>query len=298
MSRIILDTDIGTNADDAVALSLALKSPEIILEGVTTVYGNVITRASIAHKINRLCGQSTKIYPGIELPLLRNRKVFWTGIEDELVGEWERDFELSTKHAVDYMVETVMEHPREITLVGIGPLTNIAAALIREPQIARNVKEIVLMGGVTRLGSNGIHIETHEHNVKCDPEAAFVVFSSGAPIVMIGLDVTRQLVFSREENDKFASCGTPLALTLTKMIEKYMNYMKRDFSYMCDPLAISLLLDRSLVETKKMNVRVEYDHREMTGQTIAELSEDGNVEVALEVDYDKFFKLLKRRVFS
>ena len=213
-------------------------------------------------------------------------------------GEQKEDFQFPMQHAVEFIIETVMKHPGEITLVPIGPLTNIATALIREPKISSYVKEIVIMGGVTRLGSNRMKLETMEHNVKCDPEAASVVFSSGAPIVMIGLDVTRQLIFSKEKNQEFTACGTPLAQALTKMIDKYMNYMNRDFSYMCDPLAISVLIDRSLVQTEQMKVHVEYDHREMVGQTIAELSEEGNVQVALEVDYDRFFQLLLKRVFS
>ncbi len=259
MTKIILDTDIGTNADDAVALSLALKSREIMIEGVTTVYGDVFARAAIAHNIVQLCGeQQIKIYPGIEKPLLQKRKVYWTGIEED-VGKQKEDFQFPMQHAVEFIIETVMKHPGEITLVPIGPLTNIATALIREPKISSYVKEIVIMGGVTRLGSNRMKLETMEHNVKCDPEAASVVFSSGAPIVMIGLDVTRQLIFSKEKNQEFTACGTPLAQALTKMIDKYMNYMNRDFSYMCDPLAISVLIDRSLVQTEQMKVHVEYD---------------------------------------
>ncbi|MGP7818806.1 nucleoside hydrolase [Niallia sp. 01092] len=298
MSKIILDTDIGTNADDAVALSLALKSPEIEVVGVTTVYGDVLARAQVAHQIIQLGGESQiPIYLGIEKPLLQKRKIYWTGLEHD-GAELKDDFCKSEKHAVDFIIETIMNNPEGITLVPIGPLTNIATALIREPKIASYVKEIILMGGVTRLGKNGTKLETMEHNVKCDPEAASVVFSSGAPIVMIGLDVTRQLIFSKEKNEEFAASGTPLANTLTKMIEDYMHFMNRDFSYMCDPLAISVLVNRSLVQTKQMNVHVEYDHRDMFGLTIAELSENGNVQVALEVDYDGVFELLMNRVFS
>lgn len=298
MSRIILDTDIGTNPDDAVALALAAKSKEIRIEGVTTVYGQVHIRARIAKKIMKLCGvEGIPVYPGIKEPLLRNRPIFRSGLEG--IGlSLEDEGEEQDKHAVDFIVETVMRHPGEITLVAIGPHTNIAAALIREPRISEYVKEIVVMGGVTRLARNGIHLSPIEHNIQCDPEAASVVFSCGAPIVMVGLDVTREALFSRKEKDVIASCGTPLAQTLASMMQTFMDYMKRDYSYMCDPFAIAALIDRTLIHTKRMDVRIHYDHREVTGQTIAELSRNGNVEVALEADILRFFILLYDRLFS
>lgn len=296
MQRIILDTDVGTNADDAVALSLILKSPEIQLEGITTVYGDVHKRGAIAQNILQLCdAKPINIYSGIELPLLRKRKV--TG---PIVGGMEaaEDFKPAQKHAVDFIIETIMENPKEITLVAIGPMTNIATAIIREPKMVENVKEMIIMGGVTRLGANGRYLETREYNVRSDPEAASVVFSSKAPIVMISLDVTRQLTFTRKENQEFARSGTPIGMLLSKQIKDYMDYMKRDFSYMCDPLAVAVLLDRSFIGTERVDIEVEYDHREMTGYTIAELNSQGSVEVALEVDYDRFFTLLRKGMYQ
>ncbi|MFD0677315.1 MULTISPECIES: nucleoside hydrolase [unclassified Paenibacillus] len=297
MNRIILDTDIGTDSDDAVALSLALRSPEIKLEGVTTVYGNVHVRAKIAKKIMALSGDSeVNVYPGVVQTLLHNREVFWAGIEGEGL-DIEDDSMKDVKHAVDYIIEMVMNNPGEITLVTIGPLTNIAAAIIREPRLVKNVKEIVMMGGVVRLGSSAVELPPIEHNVKCDPEAASLVFSSGAPILMVGLDVTRQVSITRQDKDDLAASGTPLAVTLTKQIEGYMDYRKRDFTFMHDPLAVALLVNRQLVTTRRMSIQVDYDHRHPTGITVGELNEEGNVEVCLEVDRDTFLKLLKERVF-
>ncbi|CAG7616450.1 Pyrimidine-specific ribonucleoside hydrolase RihB [Paenibacillus solanacearum] len=298
MSRMILDTDIGTDSDDAVALALAMRSPEITVEGVTTVYGNVIVRSKIAQKIMALSGAGeAPVYAGIVKPLLHNREVFWAGIEGEGLDLVD-DREEGTKHAVDYIIETVMGNPGEITLVTIGPLTNIAAAIIREPRVAKAVKEIVMMGGVTRLGSVGVELPAIEHNVKCDPEAASLVFSSGAKILMVGLDVTRQVSITRADKDELAASGTPLALTLTQQITGYMDYRKRDFTFMHDPLAVALLIRRDLVKTRKMDIRVDYDHRHPTGTTVGELNENGNVEVCLEVDRDAFLRLLRQRVFS
>lgn len=300
MEKIIIDTDVGTNADDAIAISLAAKSPEIQIIGVTTVYGNVEVRARIAKEMLRLCSRDdVPVYSGIEHTLLRNREIFWTGIEDTACSPKSTNAPAKPPgHAVDFIIQQIMEHPGEITLVTIGPLTNIAAALIREPDIASHVKRIVMMAGVTRLASNGMYLTHVEHNIKCDPEAASVVFSCGAPITMVGLDVTRQAIFTQEDVSRMANCGTPLALKLTEAIQSYMDYMQRDYSYMCDPLAVATLLDSTLVKTKRMKVRIEYDHRPHTGQTVAELSDDGNVDVCLEVDKERFFALLYNRVFS
>ncbi|MFB5269423.1 nucleoside hydrolase [Paenibacillus enshidis] len=298
MSRIILDTDIGTNADDAVALALALKSPEIRIAGITTVYGKVRTRALIAQKVLDLCGvRHIPVCPGIELPLLRNRPLLRAGIEGKGMHLEESGGKFD-KHAVDFIVQTVMENPGEITLVMIGPHTNVATAMIREPRIAECVKQIVMMGGVTRLAPNGSNLSPIEHNIQCDPEAATVVFASGAPILMLGLDVTRQAVFSREEADLMGTSGTLLTGTLVRMMHDFMDYMERDFSYMCDPLAIAVLLDPTLIRTKRMNIQVLYERGEFSGQTIAEASAAGNVETALELDTTRFFELLNQRLFS
>lgn len=298
MSRIILDTDIGTNADDAVALALALHSPEIRMEGITTVYGKVRTRAQIAQKVLNLCGVGQiPICPGIELPLLRNRPLLRAGIEGKgmHLDDGGNTFD---RHAVDFIVETIMQHPGEITLVMIGPHTNVATAMIREPRIAKYVKQIVMMGGVTRLASNGSELAPIEHNVQCDPEAAEIVFSSGAPILMLGLDVTRQAVFTRADADLMGRRGSPLTGTLVQMMHDFMDYMQRDFSYMCDPLAIAVLLDPTLIRTERMNIRVMYERGDFSGQTIAEASTVGNVETALEVDIPRYFELLNHRLFG
>jgi len=298
LNRIIIDTDIGTNADDAVAIALAAKSPEILVEGVTTVYGQVVERAQIASAILAMSGSgAVSVYPGIEQCLLRSRAVYWSGLEGKGLQLRDENVRLSD-HAVDFIRKTVMDNPGEITLVTIGPLTNIAAAIIREPAIAKQVKQIVMMGGVTRLGAGGIHLEYAEHNVKCDPEAASVVFGSGAPILMLGYDVTRQIVVTREEVAAMAACGTPLAETLTRLMVDHMDFLGRDFTFLNDPLTIGALLDRSIVRSERMNVWVEYDRRSDTALTIAELNEKGNVEVCLEAERQRFLTMLSDRLFS
>lgn len=296
MARMILDTDIGTDVDDAMALALAMRSPEIEIAGVTTVYGDVRLRARLAKKLLKLEGKGgVPVLAGIEQPLLRNREVWWPGHEGEgVLGDEAIPFE--EEHAVDFIVRTVMNHPGEITLAPIGPLTNVAAALIREPRVARNVKEIVLMGGVTRMADNGAELPPIEHNIKSDPEAAAVVFSSGAPIVMVGLDVTMKARIRRAEARLLARSGNPLNEALARLIEKWMDVIGQDWTAMHDPLAVALLADRSLCGMRRMKVSVEYDHRHPSGQTIAVADPTGNVDVCLEVDGPGFVKLLMERL--
>ncbi len=289
--RMILDTDIATDVDDAMALALAMRSPEIVLEGVTTVYGDVRLRASLAKKLLHLGGRGeVPVMAGIEKPLLHNREVWWPGHEGEgVLGDGDVPFD--DEHAVDFIIRTIMDNPGQITLVPIGPLTNIAAAIIREPRIAAHVKEIVLMGGVTRLADNGAELPAIEHNIKSDPEAASLVFSSGAPIVMVGLDVTMKVRIGRKEWSELKRSGDPANAALARLIERWFGVIGQDWTAMHDPLAVAMLVDRSLCRTKQMKVRIEYDRRHPSGQTIAEFDPAGNVAVCLDVD-DRFFVAL------
>lgn len=257
MEKIIIDTDIGSDVDDAMALSLAISSDEIDLVGVTTVYGDTVLRARLEKKLLQLAGsESIPVCAGIEKPLLHNREVWWPGHEGEgVLTDEEITFE--SEHAVDFLIRNIMGTPGEITLVPIGPLTNIAAAIIREPKIVNNLKEIVLMGGVTRLGDNALELPTIEHNIKSDPESASLVFSSGAPIVMVGLDVTMKVRIDRQDIKKLEDSGKPLNLALVKLIDRWLEFIQLNWTAMHDPLAVSAVIDRSIVETKRMKVQVQ-----------------------------------------
>lgn len=301
MSELIIDTDIGTNPDDAIAIALALKSPELTIRGITTVYGDVHVRSAIAKKLLRLSNKSdVPVFEGIETPLLRERDVFWPGIEGQGLGI-KKDEALNKKkekHAVQFIIETIMNHPKEITLVTIGPLTNIAAAIMLEPDIVNHVKEVIMMGGVTRLGDNRLNLEPYEHNINSDPEAASIVFESGVNITMVGLDVTRQIYFTRSEKDKFMDDSSPLLTALSTMVDSHMAYLQRNYSYLSDPITVSLLIDKSIVKTKKMKISIVYDERNEAAYTVGVPSQDGNVSVALEIDNSKFYNLLKGRLLD
>ncbi|WP_106767669.1 nucleoside hydrolase [Paenibacillus faecalis] len=298
-NRIIIDTDIGSDIDDAMALALAMRSKELVIEGITTVYGDVDLRAKLAKKLLQLGGRDdVKVFAGINQPLLHNRDIWMAGHEGEGVLTDYEHIKYEHDHAVDFMVKTIMDHPGEITLIPIGPLTNIAAAIIREPKIVEHVKEIILMGGVTRLGHNALELPKDEHNIRCDPEAAALVFRSGAPIVMVGLDVTYQVTLSKDDRNRLEASQDPLNLALVKQLDRWFDFINEDTTKMHDPLTVSLMIDRSMVKTEKMSVYVDYDHRQMTGQTVALPDQNGNVEVCLEVDSQQFSTILFDRLLS
>lgn len=310
--RIILDTDIGTDVDDAMAVALAALSPEIQVEGITTVYGDVDLRARMAVKILKLLGrEDIPVMAGVEHPLLRNRPMWWLGHEGEgLLTDDDRDLVYDPRHAVDFIIETVMQNPGQITLIAIGPFTNVAVALAREPRVAQNVKDIIIMGGSARLGANAADLEYIDHNVKCDPESAALLFASGAPITMCGYDVTRQVLVRTADVERLEATGDELNMAMARMIRRWLTYWKRDFTAMNDPLCVAMAFDPTLCRGEKMYVHVEYDHRHPTGHTVCQRpytpwtppeelglqKPEPKVQVCLEVDGDRFIRLMMDRV--
>ncbi len=303
-NKIIIDTDLGTDIDDAMAIAVAMQSPELNILGITTVYGDSVYRAKLAKKLTLLNNKDIKIYPGIDLPLLKKRKIFMAGNEGVDSQAGLEQYKIENQHAVDFIIDQIKANPGEITLVTIGPLTNIACALIKEPSIANDIKEIVMMGGVTKLGSNRFqeNLTTVEHNIVCDPEAASIVFNSGANILMIGLDVTLQLPITLEHGDRLLASNSPMNHLLGEMLKDWIkfveSYFNSDTTYMHDPLALVSAFNRSFIETKKMDIDVVFSDEERSGMTVATLNENSNIEVALEVKSEEFLEFLFTRVLN
>jgi len=298
LERIILDTDIGTDVDDAMAVTLSAISPELKVEGITTVHKDTVLRARMVKKILYLLDRTDiPVYAGINEVLLRNRELWWLGHEGEgLLTEDDKDLTYESEHAVDFIIRTVMENPGEINLVPIGPLTNIAISLIREPRLAKKVKRITIMGGVARMGKNASELDYFEHNASRDPESTHIVYSSGAPITMVGLDVTRQVMLKLKDVERLESTSDELNLALAHMIRRWLEWYKHDYTAMNDPLAVAMVFDPSFCKTIRMKIHVEYDHRHPTGQTIPIKADDANVDICLEVDSGRFIKMLLDRI--
>ena len=183
-TRIILDTDIGTDVDDCLALAVILGSPEVQLAGVTCVYGDVGLRARMVKKLLGLYGlRGIPILRGESEPLLGLRPVYWEGHEGQGLVEPEDETQDESEDAVGFIIRTVLENPGKIQLLAIGPLTNVALAIKREPRVVHDLGGLMIMGGVMR-GPTSLDLPYVEHNIRCDPEAAHIVLASGAPITL------------------------------------------------------------------------------------------------------------------
>ncbi len=299
-TRIILDTDIGSDVDDFLALALVLCSPELELLGVTCVYADVMLRARMVLKLLGIAGNTdVPVMLGVQRPLLDLVPIFWAGFEGEgFLEAVDDELEPSPEHAVDYLVRTVMDSPGEIHLVAIGPLTNVALALLREPKLAQNLAGLTIMGGVARARSP-LEQPYREHNIACDPEAAHIVLTSGAPVALIPLDVTTQVRINAEGVQQIRAGATPFHEAVARQVELFPGFRDRGFTHLHDPLAIASLIHPGIVTSHSMHVDVELGGRHATGATLMRTPfEDAplNAHVALDVQSRRFEEFLVERL--
>lgn len=286
--RMILDTDIGTDVDDAWALALCLASPEIELLGVTLVHADLDVRARIALKMLRLAGRTNvPVYKGLSDPLTSGCGQFWGGHEGT-----DTDFSdiaglTASEGAVEFILKTVRDAPGEVVVAPIGPLTNIAAAIELDPAAMRQAKRLTIMGS-TYAGEGPGHAAA-EHNIACDPYAARIVLESGIPATIVGLNVTGKVTVKRQDLDPLRK--TPFGAYLSAMTEQYYAIRGRDHTYMHDPLAVATEIDSAVVTTRRMSAEV------LEAGKVAFTSHDaGPLDVAVDVDVEKFDRMLQTRV--
>ncbi len=303
--------DVDTGIDDALALLYACAvAPKPIL-GVSTVVGNVSLAAATRNTRAVLAlagGADIPVWPGAATPLSTAasdaRAVHGeTGLGYAVLPETPEP--ARSAHAVDALVAAAHAHPGRLVLVATGPLTNIALAVMREPELPRLVKRFVIMGGA--YSEPGNVTPSAEFNVWHDPEAARIVFRAfggpgGTPVAAIGLDVTRMATYDATDLAALAKrmAGKPQGPALIRFIEDASRYYfermeKRQgqrFLIMHDPLAVAVALDPSLVETRRVAVDVETGGRLTTGATIADWRDQwgrlANTEVAVSVDAERF----------
>jgi len=284
--KVILDTDIGTDVDDCLALAVLLGSPEVELVGVTCVYGDVMLRARMVRKLLALAGRSeVPVYAGLESPLLGVRPVFWPGHEGVGLLEREDDSLLpEAEHAVDALLRITREQPGEIHLIAIGPLGNIALAIRRDPAFLDRLASFTIMGGVFR-GPGRWNMRSNEHNIVSDPEAAQVVFGTNPDCTLVPLDVTLQTVIRPADVTRIRADPTPFREAVADQIERYPRFQDLGYTYLHDPLAVALLLDPSLGRYEEMRIEVETCGRVTAGMTIPVIDAGGEnpVGVALAV---------------
>jgi purine nucleosidase len=300
---VLLDTDIGTDVDDCLALALLLRSPELETVGITCVYGDVALRGRMVRKLLALAGQPTvPIRLGVREPLLGQRAVYWAGHEGAGLLDADDDTEAppADEHAVDFLVRTVLDRPGVIHLVAIGPLTNVALAIRREPRLASALARLTIMGGAIR-GIDRLDLPYAEHNIVSDPEAARIVLDAGAPVFLVPLDVTTQTRIRRHDVDRLNAAGSPFQRAVARQVELYPRFRDQGFTYLHDPLAVASLVWPELLEWHPLHVDVELGGIHSAGATLFRQPTTGvpaNVHVATRVDAEAFEQRLIDRLTS
>jgi inosine-uridine nucleoside N-ribohydrolase len=299
---ILLDCDPGH--DDAIALLLALASPEVELLGVTTVAGNQTLDKTTANAIRVLefAGRGDiPVAAGADRPIVRDQYVAAyvhgeTGMDgpdlpppqSEPVG----------RHAVDFLADTIREAGRPVTLVPTGPLTNVALMLALHPDA--RPERIVLMGGAIAEGNV---TPAAEFNIWCDPEAAARVFASGIDVTMVGLDVTHKALFTQEYNNRLEGRVGAMVQQLLAFYNQFHRHVYRfDGSPIHDAVAVAHVLNPNLVETAERNVEIDVESELCRGRTVVDLwrrtERTPNAHVGVDIDSEGFLELLVDRLNS
>jgi purine nucleosidase len=305
VKKIIIDCDPGV--DDAIALLLAFASPELEILGIVTVAGNVslpFTEKN-ARKICELAKRDDiKVYAGCPRPMLRSletaRHVHGeTGLQGVELPE--PQMPLQSQHGVEFLIETLMQASDPITLATLGPLTNLAIALIQAPQIIPKIQEVVLMGGAT---SQGNVTASAEFNLYVDPHAAHIVFTSDLPLTMIGLDVTHKVLTTPERLQQIRAIATPVSDAAAAMLAHYGAYDVEKYgmlgSPLHDPCVIAYLLQPELFVGRNLHVAIETMSELTMGRSIVDLWRSGqqasNAHVLQQADDEGFYSLLIQRL--
>ncbi len=305
--RIIIDTDPGV--DDALAFLLALSSPEIKLEALTTVHGNTTientTRNALA-VLDLLKANDIPVAKGTSLPLLvplhkSDGEVHGqAGVGNSKLAE--PNSNPIQQHAVDYLIERVLAEPNQITIFPIGPLTNIALAIRQEPRFVNAVKELVIMGGSIRAGGN--ITPAAEFNIYADPHAAHIVFHSGIPITLIPLDVTYKCLLTPEDVERLNKIQSPIARFIRDAISIYMDFYKHyegvSGCALHDPLTLATIIAPELFCYEDHYVDVDISGGISMGNTFADFmkvsKKPANMKIALDVRGRDFIELFLERM--
>lgn len=295
---IILDTDIGDDIDDAIALCLALQSSELKILGVTTVFKNVTKRANMARALLHAAGRDDiPVYEG-ESRSLKQTSMFhkdidfnatpWTYIDE--LDKYEKKMEMS---AVDFYIKTLEDTKEPITIITIGALTNVATVLLKRPDLKSKIKEFTIMGGAYDMNFP-------EYNYSCDPEAVNVVFNSQIPITAVGVDVTFKCSLSEENRKQIVASESEVLKLLVRITKRWHSRI-----LLHDPLALYCCFDRQFVEFNRRQMLVE-ETGKFTRGMVVNLSDhnwkkeptESNIEYAVAVNGAGFADECTRRLLQ
>ena len=297
--RVVLDCDPGH--DDAMAILLAAASPALELVGITTVAGNQ-TLDKVTLNARRVCSVAgithVPIAAGCDRPMQREQVVAGdihgaSGLDGV---DWEEPtVALDPRHGVDLIVEAAEAGP--LTLIAVGPLTNVATALERAPGIAVNLERISIMGGAIGLGNR---TPSAEFNIYVDPEAAEAVFGSGVPITLVPLEVTHLALATDEVVGRIERLGTPVAAMSVALMRFFAETYERVFGMSApavhDPCAVAAIIDPSIITTRNVNVMIDTSSGISAGRTACDIhgvtGAGPNADVAIDLDVPAFWNLM------
>lgn len=304
--RILFDTDPGI--DDSLAILLALASPELKVEGISVVHGNCSVDQGVTNALGvlELAGAGDiPVTRGFELPLVQPSLLAPETHGDMGIGYarlGKPETRPRAQHSVDFLIDKIMAAPGEITLVCIGPLTNVAVAIRKEPRIVEAVKEVFVMGGAIRHEGNTTPLA--EFNVYVDPHAAHIVFHSGLPLTLVPLDVTYDCILTPGDVKRLLNIKSPISQFVADATRFYMEfhdeYQQIDGCVINDPLVLALTFTPELCNYEEHYVDVDVAGGVSMGKTFADFykmtKEPANMKVALGIHARDFIELFLERV--
>ncbi|KAL2339357.1 hypothetical protein Fmac_007297 [Flemingia macrophylla] len=314
--KIIIDTDPGI--DDAMAIFLALRSPEVEVIGLTTIYGNVYTTLATRNALHLLEVAGREDIPvaeGSHVTLTKGTKLRVADFVHGTDGLGNQNFpppkgKPLEESAASFLVHQAKVNPGKVTVVALGPLTNIALAIQLDPEFAKNIGQIVLLGGAFAV--NGNVNPAAEANIFGDPDAADVVFTSGADVLAVGINVTHQVIMTGSDRENLASSNGKFAQYLNKILDIYFSYHEEAYNtkgvYLHDPTALLVAVNPSLITCIEGIVRVQttgitrgltllHNKQKRFGE-INEWSNKPTVKVAVTVDAPTVVKLVMDRLMD
>lgn len=300
MKNLVLDCDPGH--DDAVAIILAAHNKNINLLGISVASGNQTLEKTGINTFNicKYLNINVPICLGCDRPLVQKPMICpkvhgKSGLDGFTFPSY--DIKFNPRHGAQLIIDSVLNND-DVTVITTGPMTNLALAMRLEPKIIHKIKEIIFMGGST---DNGNVSPAAEFNILVDPEAAHIVLSSGVPIKMVGLNVTRRVLLNDEVIERFSKIHNPASEMMSQLMRVFLDNQRTTFGIqeapLHDPVTVASLLDESIVKYQPMNVQIDLSHGSSYGRTNCDvfdyLKEPHNCLVAMDVDVSKFWHLLE-----
>lgn len=290
---IFIDTDIGDDIDDALALALALHSPELDIKGISTVFGDTQKRAHLAmHLLNSYGRNDIPVAAGIGMPLLLRHRP--SGVPQAAILDKREKFQqLSALSGPDLLIKTALEHRKELTVLCLGPLTNIAAGLAREPQLFMVIRNLIVMGG-----TSGIPFP--EWNIRSDAKAAQIVLGSGIPVTLLGWNVTTQCQMQERDLACFQANTKPQVQLLYKLLRVWQRHRPAwhpALPYLHDPLAVLALYAPELFRFENMTAHIE-TRNPFRGYMVPRILDGPLVHAAVDVQAEKARALIMQRLVA